>query len=256
MTVDSASNDIFVIQISDPHLFASSEQKLRGVNTDHTLRRVLQQIQAEENLDLLLLTGDLVQDETREGYTRLKTYLDDLGLPSFALPGNHDNPDFLEQVLTDARSQVGGHTTVGNWCLVLLSSYLEGSAGGRLSQAELDRLSELLDRYADKHFLVALHHHPISMNSAWLDTVGLENRDDLWDILNGHSNVRGVVWGHVHQSLEATRNNVLLLATPSTCAQFKPEVDEFAIDDKPPAYRRLRLRSSGEISTEIIWIED
>ena len=250
------ANDIFVVQVSDPHLFASPDGELRGVQTDVSLRLVLEQVR-QENGDLLLLTGDLVQDETRVGYERLKTYVDELSLPTFAIPGNHDDPELLEQTLTDARSQVCGHTVVGNWCIVMLNSYLAGSAGGKLSDQELARLQDTLGRFADKHVMIVLHHHPVPMGSAWLDTVGLENNESFWALVDEHDNVRCVVWGHVHQDLNSERKGVRLLATPSTCAQFKPKVDEFEIDqEKAPAYRRIRLYDSGEIDSDVVWLQD
>ncbi len=254
-TETTNSDDIFVIQVSDPHLFATPEREMRGVNTDVSLRRVLEKVQQEAG-DILLLTGDLVQDETPAGYERLKSYVDGLGLPAFAIPGNHDDPMLLEQALTDSRSQVCGHTTVANWCIVLLSSCLAESARGRLSDQELTRLEETLKRFSDKHVMIVLHHHPIPMQSTWLDTVGLENSEAFWQVVDRHNNVRCVTWGHVHQDLQTERNGVVLLATPSTCAQFKPKADEFEIDQKPPAYRRIRLTTSGEIDTDVVWLQD
>ncbi len=49
--------------------------------------------------------------------------------------------------------------------------------------------------------------------------------------------------------------SVRVIGTPSSCAQFKPFEDEFALDDKPPAYRRIILNSDGSIETELIWLE-
>jgi Icc protein len=67
--------------------------------------------------------------------------------------------------------------------------------------------------------------------------------------------VRGIVWGHVHQALEGERAGVRLLATPSTCAQFAPGLDDFAIDSRPPAYRMLELLPDGSIVTEVVWVD-
>ena len=46
-----------------------------------------------------------------------------------------------------------------------------------------------------------------------------------------------------------------LLATPSTCAQFLPNSDEFAVDPRPPAYRTFELRADGSLLTEVVWVE-
>jgi Icc protein len=83
----------------------------------------------------------------------------------------------------------------------------------------------------------------------------LENASELWNVIDRHSCVRAVVWGHVHQSYDGLRKEVRLLATPSTCAQFVPYADEFAVDRRPPAYRTLELRSDGSLNTEVVWVE-
>ena len=71
-------------------------------------------------------------------------------------------------------------------------------------------------------------------------------------ITDRYACVRAIVWGHVHQSHDSRRKGVRLLATPSTCAQFLPHSDHFAIDPAPPAYRRLTLRADGTIDTEVV----
>jgi len=48
---------------------------------------------------------------------------------------------------------------------------------------------------------------------------------------------------------------VRLLATPSTCAQFLPHADEFAVDPRPPGYRTFELRPDGSLLTEVMWVE-
>ena len=67
--------------------------------------------------------------------------------------------------------------------------------------------------------------------------------------------MRAIVWGHVHQAYEGLRKGVRMLATPSTCAQFLPHAEDFALDRRPPAYRTLELRPDGSLLTEIVWLE-
>jgi Icc protein len=45
------------------------------------------------------------------------------------------------------------------------------------------------------------------------------------------------------------------MGTPSTCAQFLPGSDRYAIDSRPPAYRLLDLRDDGRIHSEIRWVK-
>ncbi len=103
--------------------------------------------------------------------------------------------------------------------------------------------------------MVCLHHHPITMGSRWLDTVGLAEPEAFWRVIDSHAHVRAVVWGHVHQVYDGRRGDVRLFATPSTGAQFLPKSDRYAVDSRPPAYRHFDLHADGRIDTAVHWIE-
>jgi Icc protein len=116
-------------------------------------------------------------------------------------------------------------------------------------------LSDDLRAHADRPCLVALHHHPVPMQSAWLDRLALEQPAALLAIVDACPNVKAVIWGHVHQAFEAARNGVRLLGSPSTCMQFKPHCETFTLDTQPPGYRWLRLADDGSITSGIRRLE-
>lgn len=247
---------IRLIQITDPHLFGDAHGALRGIQTLPALERVLAHARAHEPMpDAWLVTGDLVQDDPA-GYAHFRRCFAGLGRPVLCLPGNHDQPAAMRQALAGEPFRLGGTIDLGGWRIVLLDSTLPGTAGGRLAPEELRRLAKALADAPARHALVCLHHQPVDMSSRWLDCVGLENGAELFDILDRHRQLRAVVWGHVHQSFEQLRRGVRLLATPSTCAQFLPRAEDFAIDAaRPPAYRVLELREDGSIVTEVTWVD-
>jgi Icc protein len=45
------------------------------------------------------------------------------------------------------------------------------------------------------------------------------------------------------------------MGTPSTCVQFKPLVDDFELDTRPPGFRFLTLYDDGQIDTQVEWLE-
>jgi Icc protein len=243
-----------ILQITDPHLYGNAGGSLRGVETDSSLRNVLDDAFARDaDYAAILVTGDLVQDDAT-GYLRFKSILGNLGKPVLCLPGNHDEPDVMRRSLAQEPFQYCGTRELGRWNFIMLDSYDPGHVGGRLLDVELERLDEAL-RKCPAHALVCLHHHPVAMGSRWLDGIGLANAGDFWRVIDSHSHVRAVVWGHVHQALDSERNGVRLIATPSTCAQFLPGSDRYAIDSRPPAYRLMNLHDDGRIDSEIRWVE-
>ena len=248
------SSPVRLVQFTDPHLFGTPSGELRGVNTYQSLLATLDHARRSHwPVDAVLVTGDLVQDDA-SGYPVFHQIFSSLQRPVYCIPGNHDDGAAMAQALADPPFQIGGHADLGAWRIVLLDSCIPGSARGRLNEQSLDSLASALASAAGAHVLVCLHHHPVAMNSRWLDTVGLENARDFWRIIDGCDAVRAVLWGHVHQSFEGKRGKVRLLATPSTCSQFVPHAADFEIDALPPAYRTLTLSEDGSLATEVVWV--
>lgn len=246
---------IRLIQYTDTHLQADPEASLRGKATFPALRATLDH--ADHHFpaaDAVLLTGDLVQDDAG-GYALIRETFENSRVPVLCLPGNHDVPDAMRAALSQPPFQVGGHALLGNWLVVMLDTWMEGSAGGFLGAEKLASLDQLLAAHRDRHALVCLHHHPISMQSRWLDTVGLMDADAFRNVIERHVRVRGVLWGHVHQALDRLIKGVRYMATPATCVQFLPRNEQFAIDQRPPGYRVLELMPDGSIATEVVWVE-
>lgn len=246
---------IRLTHLTDPHLYGSESELLRGIATLPALEATLAHARQHDwPPDAVLMTGDLVQDDPA-GYAHFRRVLGALRLPVLCLPGNHDDPAVMRRELDCEPFIVGGAVDLGLWRIVLLDSTIAGSAAGRLSGESLTALDAALAAASRRHALVCLHHHPVPMASRWLDRVGLQNAEEFLEVIDRHPHVRGIVWGHVHQSYDALRKGVRLLATPSTCAQFLPHSDQFAIDESPPGYRTLELLADGSIRTELVWVE-
>jgi Icc protein len=247
---------IRLIQFTDPHLVGDGARSLRGINPLQTLRQVMAQAAARfESADAIVLSGDLVHDDAG-GYQHIVNEFGASQVPVYCVPGNHDLPEQMRVALARAPFQVGDSAVLGNWLIVLLDSFAPNTAGGRLGPEQLQQLDRTLASHAGKHALVFLHHHPIKMRSEWLDTVGLEDADEFRAVIARHKNVRGIAWGHVHQSLDLFSAGVRYMATPATCAQFKPRSADFAMDDKPPGYRTFELMADGTIATEVVWLDN
>jgi Icc protein len=244
-----------LLHITDPHLHADPAARMRGVCTDETLRAVLAHVAASgQTPAAVLATGDLVQDETRAGYQRFRDLLTPLGVPVICIPGNHDAPELMAEVLASTPFQLGGQADFGGWRVIALSSWARHDDGGLLDKQELARLRTALADPGPAHFLVTLHHHPVPMGSHWLDGVPLRNAPDLLRIVDAEPRVRVLLWGHVHQASDRQRGHVRLLSTPSTCSQFRPGSDSFALDDQPPAYRWLTLTNGGTVESKVVWV--
>ncbi len=251
------ANTVRLVQITDCHVLADPAERLCGVDTHATLAAVVERVRAETPPpDAVLATGDLSEDGSAASYRRIKALFARLGAPVHCLPGNHDDAPTLAAALPGAGVSVGGGRSIGDWKIVLLDSTVDGEDDGCLDAPELAALDRALGERPDGYALVCLHHQPVAVGGAWRDAVSLENPDELFAVLDRHPNVRGVLWGHVHQPFEGVRGGVRLMGSPSTCFQFALGSDGLpTAAPARPAYRRIGLRADGVIETEICWLD-
>lgn len=244
-----------IIQITDLHLKAKPGSRLWGADVDAGLNAVLAHIRARNPApDLILATGDLVGDEP-DAYGRLRRILEPLGVPVYCLPGNHDFPAVMGQMLRGGSLRWERHLIAGNWQLVLLDSSFPGTPVGHLARRELAVLDTALAVHPDLHTLVCLHHNPLPVGTSWLDTMTVVNGEALFAVLERYPQVRAVVWGHIHAEFAGQRSAIRLFAAPATSVQFKPNTPEPQVDELPPGYRWFELYPDGTLQTGVERVE-
>lgn len=248
----SRSDTLRLVQLTDTHLKAYPGGKLLGLDTDYSLQAIVELVNNEyPEPDLLLGTGDLADSGAGNAYRRLIGYFDQVTPRHYWLPGNHDLRDVMASVAGSER--LPGEIRSGAWQIILLDSQVPGEVGGHLGRSELTRLESCLEAGADSGLfsLICLHHQPVPVGCAWLDHQMVSDASSFFDVVGRFPQVRGVLWGHVHQELDQTCGDLRMLCSPSTCVQFRPEEVDFALDTRPPGYRWLELAADGSIETGV-----
>jgi 3',5'-cyclic-AMP phosphodiesterase len=248
----TGTNSTRFIQISDCHLGPLTSEALLGLNTDESLHDVLALIaEKEANFDYMVCTGDIASAGHESCYRRfisiVRQYFSE---PLAWLPGNHDSAPIMASVELP-HSPEARVVELGNWLVLLLDSVVPFKVHGNFEQTELDYLVGMLSANPNKHVMVMLHHQPVLVNSKWIDQYIVRNADAFFAVIDKFPNVRAIVWGHVHQDFSSQRNGVELIATPSTCVQFKPLCDDFTVDTLMPGYRWFDLNDDGTLSTGV-----
>ncbi|WP_227368550.1 metallophosphoesterase family protein [Halomonas sp. M20] len=234
-----------LIQITDCHLHADPDARSR---TGYPLVQLQKVVKRARQLrpDIVLVTGDISQDRTQASYRCAATLFSSFGCPWFWLSGNHDAHDLMNVV-----HPLQDEIDLGSWRLLLLDSQVEGHPHGELGKKQLETLAERLGK-DERRVLLALHHPPITIDSNWMDAIGLKDRDAFWQTLAPYSQVNAVLCGHIHQTLAQRLDNVLVYGCPATSDQFLPGSADFAVDDDAlPGFRVIDLEDS-RLST---WIE-
>ncbi len=243
-----------LIQISDCHLLADTEAQLRGVNPYAHLHQLLQHCQREERAAAgFVLTGDLSHAGCEQSYQHLQQLFAHSPVPVYALPGNHDNKRHLYR---HWHEHCGHGIELGDWQLLMLDSCVAGEEYGHISTADLNWLQLWLKHSCKQHTLIAVHHPPLALGSAWMDAIGLRNGDELLNLLKDYPQVKALIHGHAHQAYEGRWETIRILGCPSSGVQFLPLAREFALDEAArPGYRWLELNADGSLDTGVVRLD-
>jgi Icc protein len=250
------NQSVRLVQVTDPHLFADPESQLLGVNTANSLQAVIDTFMASSaTADLVIASGDISQDYSATSYHNFVRQISSTKLPCHYLPGNHDDPRMMALHMQGDNIFGQQRIIAGKWQILMLDSTVRGKSGGFMGEEQFSIIDAAINAEPDKHVLLAMHHNPILMQCGWLDQHCMANGSDFIQRVSQYPQVKGLLWGHVHQQVnqhhQGPHGAIALMATPSTCIQFKPLSDHFALDGVQPGYRLLELLCDGSIHTEV-----
>jgi len=269
----STSTLSHILQITDLHLKADPAALWRGFNVQQSLDKVLELASEHTHWPpkLILVTGDIVDDETPEGYRasyqrlaqQLRERLGETAAKNTRIgyiPGNHDDAAILEQVCSEIDIESCGTFTLNNWQIIQLDSTLIDSDDGELGSVQLKVLDKALSKPAAPHSLIVLHHPLVKLDSEWMDSMRVKDAEAFFERIDqcnadnqtAHK-VRAIVWGHAHQQTERLHNQIQLFGTPAAGpVQFTVASDDFAIETELQAgLRWLTLAEDGSIETSV-----
>jgi len=246
-------NKAKILHITDTHLFSDDNDSLLGIKTNASFNTVIDEIKQQPcDFDLIVATGDFVQDGSKNGYLRFANSINQFSMPCVWLLGNHDIYSNMKDVFEQQKLPERKVVLLGdNWLIILLNSQVQGKAFGMLSTLELSFLSLTVEQYPDRFVIVFLHHHPVMSNCRWLDQHCLKNSEEFGLLVKQYKRIKSIAWGHIHQSFEKIWHHCKVFSTPSTCIQFKPSSDNFSLSYDSPGWRIIELNSNGEIDTTV-----
>ncbi|UNU72696.1 metallophosphoesterase [Moraxella nasovis] len=257
-----------IAQISDLHIQRSTDSaNLSITQFEKALRHAV-----DSQPDLLLLTGDLINNGTCDDYDWLFSRLSSLGIAFVCIAGNHDvtielnhhlpfyERTFLPKAADDrllSCHKIDIHLKDAKWQLLLLNSAVSAQIHGALLADTLAWLHDVLS-HSQINTVIALHHHAVPVESAWIDAHALTNADEFWALIKKHAHVKLVLCGHVHQARAKkapTDHPCIQLSCPSTNRQFMPKADDFCLDDIAFGYRLIDLMAD-KFDSRIIRVID
>jgi Icc protein len=212
------------IHLSDTHLHP--DPAFKGEMSPYSplegTKAVVEAIKALPfKVDFILHTGDVMNDpETHTDYQIVRDLLNQLNLPVYYLPGNHDKPEGIRQVLgVFPRSYYDFE--VNGIQIIALDSKMTDSHAGYIAPDQLTWLENLCTASDDRPLIVALHHHTIPLYVPWLDEMILTNGDAVHQILlKAKHRLRCVLFGHIHEQVCLIRDGITYISAQSIAGQI------------------------------------
>jgi 3',5'-cyclic AMP phosphodiesterase CpdA len=238
---------IFFIHLTDIHISAPGRTPLFGLDTTEKFRKAVAEIaNLQTKPAFVVISGDLTHDGDTEDYRFLRSLVDEtertLGIPVHVALGNHDRRSaFREGYLNEAPTEESYYYSfvTNGLRVVMLNTQIPGSNAGRIDEAQLAWLRDILEQPASRGTIV-IHHHPvIPTPTTLMDDHLLENAADLAQAIEG-TDVIGLLSGHIHYHNVGTLNGVLCAAADGVA---------FGLDASTPHAMRFLERSGYNLAT-------
>lgn len=214
---------MLIAHLSDAHLRPPGQLYQGLVDSNAMFELAIQHVNAlEPNPDLVLFSGDLVDEGTTDEYANARAALSALRAPLLAIPGNHDDREGFRACLADHLhfAKTGPlHFAVGGFGpirILGLDVTVPGAHHGDMNDDACRWLEARLAEDTGRPTLVMMHQPPFKSGIPYIDAYDCRCGERLASILSRHTNVERVLCGHIHRSMQLRFGGTMLVTAPST----------------------------------------
>ena len=258
---------MLIAQITDIHLGFDPDNpaEFNRKRLDEVLLRLKSM---DPQPDLLLATGDIVDRGDAASYRRLRIAFGQVAFPVWPCMGNHDvRANFAEHFpdvpIDDGFVQY--EVEAGPLRLLVIDTLEDGRHGGAFCVARAAWLTERLDADAARPTVIVMHHPPVEVGIAWMDTDPHEPWVERFRAcVAGRTNIVAILCGHLHRAIATRWEGTTLAICAATAPQIALDfsvIDPERPDDRPmivadaPAYA-LHRWNGRELVTHFETAED
>ncbi len=255
---------IRVTQFSDTHFTTSDEPTHGGLgyDTDETWDLIHAHAFATDHPDLVVVTGDVVDNGLPEEYAKAAKHLARIPVQANVCIGNHDFQVPFDAVLPGRGLTTSRTMRLGAWLFLFADSNFGGRSLGddgrlhdrhdriesppQLGDHEVAWIDETIASTDADHVFLWVHHPPRSR----ADTNPYES--EVRGLFQRHESLRGMGVGHTHT------DKVLDIEGRKayTCPAFTINLDLPNETVLPPGYRTYEFGDDGSVSSESHLLDD
>ncbi len=252
----SPSEPVYFVHISDTHFGPTRGYARHGFRPYPSAVAMVNRINSlPQKPDFIVHTGDVTTDPDPAAYRLAREVLGRLEAPVYYVVGNHDTAVFIKQYLPMGdRQDLSADANVLSYAFDVKGYRFvtldmrgpdEIDPHGQLSPEQLAIAQQ--EAQPEGPPLVIFLHFPLHpLNSPWMDANMLVLGGDALHraLLPARERLRGVFYGHVHQSMQTLRDGILYVAVASTFAQFTAWPQDLNVTPDPvypPAFNFVHL---------------
>jgi 3',5'-cyclic-AMP phosphodiesterase len=235
---------MLIAQLSDPHLRPQSQLYQNVVDSNARFAAAIAHLnEFDPRPDVVLLSGDLVDEGTPAEYETARKLLATLTIPLLAIPGNHDDRAGFRDSLHDLTYMPSTGPlsyTVGDRGpvrIVALDVTIPGLHHGEADETSLVWLEQVLAAEPDRPTIVMMHQPPVACGVPYLDLYLCRGGERLAAVVKRYPAIERIVCGHVHRFMELRFAGTVLCTAPSTTTtiglQLKANAKPASFDEPP-----------------------
>jgi 3',5'-cyclic AMP phosphodiesterase CpdA len=214
---------MLIAQLSDPHVRPDGESYQGVTDSNAQFAAAIAHVNAlDPRPDLVLLSGDLVDQGHADEYAMLVRLLRPLDVPILAIPGNHDEREAFRQAFagqTWLPAQGPIDYAVGDRGpvrILALDVTLPTQHHGLVSEEAAAWLDCMLAAEPSRPTIVMMHQPPFDTGVPYLDLYSCREGWRLSAVLARHKQVERLLCGHVHRSMQLRFGDTMVCTAPST----------------------------------------
>ena len=231
---------MLIAQISDFHLKPEGFLAYNVADTASPLKRTVEHInRLNPNPDLVLVTGDLVDEGAPESYIYLRQLLLPVRPPLVIIPGNHDHKENLRKVFPEhdylhhfieEEGEKYICFTLENFPvrLIGLDTVTPGEHGGGFGSKRRTWLQRTLSVRSEVPTLIFMHHPPFASAIGHMDKEEFRGWKEFQSLNSKHPQVERILCGHLHRPVFRRFGGTIVTACPAIGMQLYLDLREEA----------------------------
>ncbi|MBI6705407.1 phosphodiesterase [Pseudomonas viridiflava] len=235
---------MLIAQISDTHVRPKGKLYQGVVDSNAMLTAAVDAINAlNPPPDVVLFSGDLVDEGLPEEYAMARELLRPLDKKLLMIPGNHDHRTNLRQAFPEHDyfiDDIGCHFVYSGpepVRIIGLDISVPEHHHGDMSDDAIQWLDRTLALEPEKPTLIMMHQPPFSSGIPYIDQYRCERGERLAEVVSRYPAVERIVCGHIHRFMQLRFGGTLMCTAPSTTTaialQLRPDATEASYVEPP-----------------------